>query len=141
MRMIARNEKLFKTIKDITQASFVGVECPPEDTLRHQLEHGELFVYEESGDILAYVLVVTNPLDPYIWSVATVRRYRGNGFATELLNEAIEWYRIKGDKKIELTVNTDNPAQKLYFDLGFRVKQVMGRYYGLQDGLRMRRTL
>ena len=100
-----------------------------------------LFVHESyAGEIISYVMVVEQP-EPYVWSVATKPQFRGQGLATKLLSEAIEWYRIKGAKHLELTVNVNNPAQKLYFDLGFRAVQVFRKYYGEASGLRMRRTL
>jgi ribosomal protein S18 acetylase RimI-like enzyme len=57
------------------------------------------------------------------------------------MGEIIDRYKMNGDKQITLHVNATNPAQKLYFDHGFRVVAVDKGYFGKEDGLLMKRVL
>lgn len=143
MRMIQRDDYHFHVIKGISDKSFSGVEIPPEANLRYQYDHTEIFVREVNQRIVAYAMVVLDAGTggPYIWSIATEEKHRGCGYAGGLLTEIIEWANAGHYAYIELTVNVNNPAQKLYFDHGFRVTQVLKRYYGEFTGLRMRRKL
>lgn len=143
MRTLQRDDFHFHLIKQISDESFDGLERPSELTLRYQYDNCELFVWSSTGyDLAAFAMVVSEfSGGPYIWSIATKKDLRGRGFATGLLKEIITFYTEKHEELIDLTVSTDNPAQKLYFDHGFRVVRVIPRYYGATSGLRMRRSL
>jgi ribosomal protein S18 acetylase RimI-like enzyme len=58
-----------------------------------------------------------------------------------LLREIINKYTLQKDFEITLHVHEDNPAQKLYFDYGFRVKRIERDYYNPKNGLFMVRPL
>ena len=143
MRLTARDDYHFNVIHGISNESFDGVEIPPKGILRHQYDNAfAIFVHEVNQQIVSYVLVMKDgPAAGYIWSVATTREFRSRGIASGLISDAIQWCRISGMQRLELTVNVDNPAQKLYFDLGFRVVTIFKKYYGEASGLRMRRYL
>jgi ribosomal protein S18 acetylase RimI-like enzyme len=89
-------------------------------------------------NIYAYAIVIEKG-GRFLWSIAV--RPRRQGFGTTLLKEIEAFYRKAGRQGISLTCNTHNPAQKLYFDLGYRVERVLPRYYGEDNGLFMRRIL
>jgi ribosomal protein S18 acetylase RimI-like enzyme len=146
MRLVTRGDKHFDDIKRISDESFTGMECPNAETLRYHYNCGELFVRMMThptleSEIISYVIVTMSGGEPYVWSLATKKEFRGMGIASALLNDVAEWHRLKGDRFLELMVHPDNPAQKLYFDRGFRVIRVVPRYYGAVNGLRMRRVL
>lgn len=44
---------------------------------------------------------------------------RGVGLGTELICDVIEVARVRGDRGVSLSVETGNPARKLYEKLGF----------------------
>jgi ribosomal protein S18 acetylase RimI-like enzyme len=141
MRMIARDDYHFHVIKQINDLSFSGIERPTGLTLKFQYDTAlSIWTKEVDQKIVAYALLVADS-GPYVWSVATHPTFRSRGFAGALLDEAAEWHRLDGAQKMDLTVNVNNPAQKLYFDHGFRAVQVYRRYYGEAAGLRMRRSL
>lgn len=142
MRLIVRDDYHFNVIKGISDSSFLGIEIPPEANLRYQYDHCEVFIEEVDHKIVSYALVVNAAVGgPYIWSLATAREFRSRGFAGRMLGEIINWAFDRHYPHIELTVNVNNPAQKLYFDHGFRAMRVDPRYYGETSGLRMRRKI
>lgn len=122
-------------------------ECYPEDNdpqasgrLLRIARNNPCWVYDDSG-IKASLL--SEQLDqPYVWSVATTTSHRGRGFAKALLQEFERYYTEQGAKRPWLHVRVDNPAQKLYFDVGYRVSSFAPNVYGIgEHGLVMRKTL
>ena len=65
----------------------------------------------------------------YILSVEVLEKYRGQGIAAMLMDACEEDYKRQGIKSIRLEVDTDNPAQCLYFKLGYRVRGFKKDYY------------
>lgn len=143
MILLVKDDYHFNVIRGISNTSFVGLEIPPEANLRYQYDHCEIFIKEVDQKIVAYAMVVLDaPVGgPYIWSIATDKEFRHRGYAGGLLTEIIDWANGRHYAYVELTCNVNNPAQKLYFDFGFRVTLVQKRYYGEFSGLRMRRKL
>lgn len=140
MRVIEKTGELFDTIERITNVSFVGVEKPSRLALRYAFDNEEIFVSTRNG-IQGYAIVSTDGGHPYIKSIAVTPCWRKQGIASGLLAEIILYYSKKNEERIDLTVNVDNPAQKLYFDHGFRAVRVLQNFYGETSGLRMRRKL
>jgi len=147
---IEKSDWLFSEIKRLTSESFTGVEVPPVQVLRKEFEIGDIFVRaatEGEPMIRAYLILREKMNEPYIWSLATDRAHRGQGLAASLLNEVDEFVKTlptakrRGMTGIGLTTHVNNPAQKLYFDHGYRVKQVLDNYYLGGDGLYMRKEV
>lgn len=91
------------------------------------------------GDIVVGFLVSTYKQAPYIYNVSVLPEYRNKGIATALFNKCHEFYSQQKD--IYLYVDTNNPAQKLYFDLGYRVIDLKRCFYGQdKDALVMLKT-
>lgn len=67
---------------------------------------------------------------PHVGTIDVLPPWRGCGIAKRLLELTVEYYREKGFKKIALQVHPDNPAQCLYFKLGWRVIRVRNTWYG-----------
>lgn len=77
--------------------------------------------------------------EPWIWTIAVRPDFQGLGRGTELLKEIEKKY--PGYKRMSLYVGVNNPAQKLYFDLGYRVVEVLKDIYEDQDALKMVKNL
>ena len=146
MRVTEKTDELFQRIKEISDSCFEGVERPPEFVLRYEFDHGDIFTRsagftKDSERIVSFALVTRTTGHPYLWSLATLKSWRAYGFGSALLQQIIKYYHDQHETQIDLTVNVNNPAQKLYFDNGFRAVTVKPHYYGELPGLRMRRTL
>lgn len=142
-----KTENIFQEVKRISDVSFSGAERPPELALRYNYDHCDLFTTGYGGRIMAFAMVTIDRGQPFIWMIATDPSLRKHGYATMLLKEIIHYYSLGSlpdrdyPSRIDLTVNVNNPAQKLYFDFGWRAVKVIPRYYGDMSGLRMRRPL
>ena len=143
MRLTAKDNLTFEEIKRINDESFLGTELPYPSMLRYEFDNGDVFVDEECERAFRGYAIVNRDgaSQPFLWSLATDPTWRGRGVATRLLKEIIGYYSRAGADRIDLTVKVDNPAQKLYFDQGWRATRVFPRYYGTEAGIRMRRTL
>jgi ribosomal protein S18 acetylase RimI-like enzyme len=105
-------------------------------------DHGVHWVAEDSGKIVAALISEVEKGTPYIWSVATYPTHRGKGLATLMIQEFEKHYAALGYEKSWLHVRVENPAQKLYFDLGYRVASFEPNIYGPHShGLIMRKKI
>jgi len=141
-----KSDRIFKEINELSKESFTGIEIPPIGLLREQFDAGDVFVIvsdndETPGKVLSFAIVTTRWDEPYIWITATDRVHRGQGLATHILGEIDEFVRKTGRYGVGLVTHVNNPAQKLYFDRGFRVVRVLPNYYVGFDGLMMRKEL
>src|ERR1700677_1296828 len=140
----------FERLLEINDACYSGVYRPPRETVNDMILISDVYVYRYNvdgcasrpdDDIMIGFAIVKNTDCPYIWNIAVDPLYQGRGVGASLLREIITRYTIAGDKEIHLDVNSTNPAQKLYFDYGFRVKSVCTKYFDPNDGLHMVRPL
>lgn len=122
-------------------------ECYPEDSdpqaagrLLRIARQNPCWVCDENG---VKASLLSEQLDsPYVWSLATTLSHRGQGLAKSLLQEFERYYMQQGAARAWLHVRTENPAQKLYFDAGYRVTSFAPNVYGMNEhGLVMRKTL
>ena len=105
-------------------------------------KHNATWVAEDNGKWAAHLVSEIDAGAPYIWSVATYPAYRGKGLATALIHEFEKHYIALGYDRSWLHTKVENPAQKLYFDLGYRVASFVPHIYGLgRHGLTMRKQL
>lgn len=87
---------------------------------RQALRDSESWVaYQESRPIGLLVSWVERGV-PYIASIAVLEEFRGRGIASQLIENAERHYGSEYGR-ISLQVRADNPAQTLYFRLGYRV--------------------
>lgn len=142
-----KTDSVFIEVNAITKESFSGYELPPVGVLRDHFDAYDVFVLKatwppaEAGKIVSYAIVSEKHGEPYIWSLATRINWRGQGLASGLLEDIETFAREKRAYGVGLTTNVNNPAQKLYFDHGYRVYQVLANYYLGSNGLYMRREL
>jgi ribosomal protein S18 acetylase RimI-like enzyme len=113
---------------------FSGVELPTPDVFRKACFNGTVFVYRLPSKKLASLAVVTTQDGyPYLCSIAVRPDLRNQGFGVNMLQEIRHWVAQRGYTKISLTTRFDNPAQRLYFKEGYRVKKVLPGFY-LDEG-------
>lgn len=77
---------------------------------------------KQSNQLLSYILYYDNKPEMFITMVWTHPEHRGNGLAKRLMRELIHL----SPKSIRLEVHKDNPALKLYQDLGFALEEQAG---------------
>lgn len=142
----------FDDILDINNKTFSGVERPPIGTLREMISISDTWVATaEEGDtvdprVVAFAIVKPAGHDgsgqsAYLWQMSTTPDLQHRGIGGNLLREVIGYYTSKKYANVRLHVHPDNPAQKLYFDYGFRVFEIAHRFYDDGIGLYMKRRL
>lgn len=77
---------------------------------------------EHSHELISYVLYYDNGPEIFITMVWTSPEHQGQGFAEELLQQLIR----SSTKNIKLEVHEDNPALRLYENVGFVVTRESG---------------
>lgn len=98
----------------------------------------------QTGDTI-YGFALVDPAPPTCSAnlrvICVAPGWHGRGIGGNILREIVHHYAGKGCSGVRLHVHVDNPAQKLYYDYGFRVYEQERNYYG--DGetaLMMRHT-
>ena len=102
----------------------------PNLGLLEQIHKGQIWVAVEDDKVVGFLLS-TYKEGPYVYNVAVLPEFRSKGTATGLFNMCHEFY--KGMGFIYLYVDATNPAQKLYFDLGYRVTSIKEDFYGYKQ--------
>jgi len=82
-----------------------------------------------SGRLAGYLLAGTEDGEVTIETVNIPKRARRKGVASRLIAACEKDMAKRGFKEITLEVSTDNPAQVLYFNLGYRVIGFLRHYY------------
>ena len=121
----------------INVSCYSGIQCPPYETFMDMLTR-EVWVAREGELIIGFAICNHS----YLWSLAVDPIYQGRGVGGNLLREVIKYYTLAESSEISLHVHPDNPAQKIYFDYGFRVEAIARNWYKAEGhGLYMRRAL
>jgi len=136
----------FERVMEINDACYSGEYRPPRDTMVDMISVSDVFLvrrekHNDSTQLILGFAVVRNAVQPYIWNLAVDPPWQGQGVASLLLHDIIQKYKLEKSAQITLHVNAENPAQKLYFDHGFRVVAVEEDYFKPHDGLIMVRKL
>jgi ribosomal protein S18 acetylase RimI-like enzyme len=147
----------FESLLRINDACYTGVERPSLFEFTNMLKHTDVFVARVEGDYLFGDLTVDGTIigfaivrsseqsKPYLWSIAVHPAFQDRGVGGNLLREITKRYTLKHETEISLHVHVDNPAQKLYFDYGFRVQAICRGWYNdgntKANGLFMRKAL
>ena len=129
--------------KDLLEVFHINKACHPRPQpnigLLEQIHKGQMWVAVEGEKVIGFLLS-TNKEGTYIYNVAVLPEFQHKGAATGLFNVCHKFY--EGVSHIYLYVNASNPAQKLYFDLGYRVTSVKENFYSnKQHALVMVKTL
>ena len=110
---------------------------------KEAVETGKTLVYEGVSPIgekriYGFVISLIDD-DPWIWSIVVQSFHQGEGIGTKLMAEIES--RYPGYARFCLYVKNDNPAQRLYFDLGYRVVDVVTGVYADGPALKMVKDL
>ncbi|OFI49320.1 hypothetical protein BG261_01690 [Floricoccus tropicus] len=112
-----------------------------ETFIQNTSENGLILVAEEDSEYNGYIFAQVTPLTKIKHSaylvIGVLSDHAGQGLGSELLAQVIDWARVSGIHRLELTVVTENSAAiGLYKKFGFiqeGVKKdsllVNGRYY------------
>lgn len=134
-----KTKSMYDRLLTITKQAFTGIQLPSDEAFRHAYLNDNVHVKEFGSAVIGYALVGERDNEPYIVSIAVDAAYRGLGAGYQLLKAVIERARWEKKNHVSLTCQIDNPAQKLYYDAGFRVVGVSKRFYQEEgDGLMMR---
>lgn len=141
-----KSDRIFKEMYEITKDSFDADEVPPIGVMRQQFDVGDVFVkvglkVPTPGNVLSFAIVTRRFGLPFIWEIATAKQHRGQGLASSILDEIVEHVRKSGEFGVGLITRIDNPSQTLYFKKGYRVADILRRYYPGKDGLYMKRDV
>ena len=155
MRITGYKKEYLDRIMEINDACYEGVYRAPRDVVEQMIGVSDTFTAQiAEGDfagdypndlpeksIIGFAIVRWDNVFPYIWNIAVDPAYQGRSVGGNLLRQIIKRYTLAKQKQITLHVNAQNPAQKLYFDYGFRVKSIEKDYFKPDDGLIMTRLL
>lgn len=114
-----------------------------KEDLIEALETTDIWIGVYEGKIVGCVLVeLEKESTGHIVSLCVDPAYQKQGFGRLLMEEVESSLQTAGIKTIRLEVQVDNPAQVLYFKLGYRVTGVKPRYYSNGTmGVSMAKTL
>ncbi len=94
------------------------------------LKYGNILVADFNGKVVGYVTVMDMGEDAKVMSIAVKKEFRGMGIGSKLMDEAINWCKIRGKKRLLLEVRISNfVAQNLYKKKGFRIIGITPKYY------------
>ncbi len=135
--------RYYGAVQDLDAIREISIDCYPEDAPERAIlmaKNNPTWLLFDQGIQACLISEIDRNL-PYLWSVATRTAHRGKGYATLLIKEFEKYYIACGYQKSWLHVRTDNPAQKLYFDLGYRVASFEKNIYEPGDGITMVKRL
>lgn len=145
----AQKQDWLPRLWDITLKCYSGAELPLRSFFEECVMDGDVWTVHGGGElgtnyeIVGYALCSgVYPTGPLLRSVAVLPEWRGQGLGGFLLKEIEKYFKTQSAVKIILHCKVDNPAQKLYFDAGYRVTARIRNYYAPEgDGLEMERIL
>ena len=121
----------------VIEASRQAFEHPdPIEYTQRSIENGRVWVAIEDDEVVGFLISKLKNSTPYVNSVAVLPAFRGKGIAKKLFEKFEEFYGFQQKSEVKifwLQVRTNNPAQKLYFDLGYRVTGFDEHYYGQNE--------
>ena len=94
-------------------------------------KYGKTYAIYDNKNIISVIEVLfANKEKAYIYGVSTNKKFRFKGYATELLNFAINDLKKYSINSIELTVELGNEiAINIYKNLGFEVSEYLENEY------------
>ena len=122
---------LYEIEKGCFQAPFLWTRTTFNKSLLTAAKKNNVWIAEESGKVLGFLLADKEFGKGYIDTVDVSPKARGKGISTKLIGLYEAAAKKRGLTEVKLEVNTDNPAQILYFKLGYRVVAFRRNYYKL----------
>ena len=127
----------FNDLWDIYRDCF-EMNCP-KSMFKESVDRGITLLHGNDYFTYAGLISFIDEGEPWVWAVFTHQYHQGQGLGTQLLKEIER--RYPDHKKINLFVGVNNPAQKLYYDLGYRATRVVRDIYPEEDAIRMTKEL
>jgi ribosomal protein S18 acetylase RimI-like enzyme len=137
-------ESDFHSVISINQESFAQPE--PIEFVQASIENGrvwvavsdEVNVQNPAGveKVVGFLISKFKHSTSYVNNVAVLSEYRHKGIAKKLFEKFEEFYGSLQTPEVKifwLQVRANNPAQKLYFDWGYRVTGFDEHYYGRNE--------
>jgi RimJ/RimL family protein N-acetyltransferase len=131
-------DQVFSIYTDDRVIPFLGYDPMPREEFQaiyaELIGGGNFFVHEMEGRIAGFYKSNRYPGRArhvaYIGSFAVNPQFQGRGLATRMLKEAIASLRAIGIKRVELIVESDNPAAiALYAKSGFEKEGTLRKFY------------
>jgi ribosomal-protein-alanine N-acetyltransferase len=118
----------------LDQRCFSDGEAYDRETVRYLLSHSQSACYKvitRAHDMVAFVVGMIEPDGVgHVVALGVDPLHRRLGFGRRLMNEVERGFHARGVKTVRLEVRTSNVvAQKLYFELDYRIVRRMPRYY------------
>lgn len=133
------NDILMETILSLSpQAIYDGTmgEVMPTDEkiqllVQPLLDKGCFYLAAAEGEqLLGWILLGTSK-DPFteirngfIYELFVLKEFRGKGYSKSLMEAAFTYFQQEGYTEVRLSAKADNPAVKLYENLGFKTRTV-----------------
>ena len=127
-------ESDFHSVIEVSRQAFEHPD--PIEYTQRSIENGRVWVAIEDDEVVGFLISKLKNSTPYVNSVAVLPAFRGKGIAKKLFEKFEEFYGFQQKSEVKifwLQVRTNNPAQKLYFDLGYRVTGFDEHYYGQNE--------
>lgn len=94
-----------------------------------ELKKRDIWILEEDGALAGFLLAKIDRGMGYILTVEVPEKLRGKGYGAALVEACEKTYKQRGYSQVRLEVYTENPAQIMYFKLGYRVNNFKKDYY------------
>ena len=141
-----RHKEDFDRLMQINDACYFGEYRPPRKIVSDMISVSDVLIargsHVDPETLVGFAIMKDAENVPaYLWNIAVDPEYQGRGVGGNILREIIKKYTLSKRMGISLHVNVNNPAQKLYYDYGFRVTSLVKDYFKPDDGLYMLRRL
>lgn len=128
----AEEKNLINQVKMVEEEAF-GEGAIDEWVLTPIIRYGKVYALVKDTEIINFVEMLKKwgKEEAYIYSFATKSKYRGKGYAKELLEKTINELKKENLKRVSLTVAPENErAIGLYESFGFIKKDMYKNEYG-----------
>lgn len=131
-------DAVFSIYMDERVIPFLGYDPMPREEFgtvyAELIVGGNFFVHELEGTIAGFYKINRYPGRArhvgYVGSFAVNPAFQGRGLATSMLKDAIADLHARGVKRVELIVESDNPAAiALYEKCGFQKEGTLRQFY------------
>lgn len=152
--IINRNFKKGDTARlvELNNLCFDEKHRPEEELLRRYIGVSDIWLAwtptNDGPKIIGYALVDPGYDSAYLTQIAVHPDFQRRGIAGNLLREVCGYFTYKTSgvagkyRNIRLHVAIDNPAQRLYYNQGFRVFDIAKKFYKDEsDALYMKKEL
>jgi [ribosomal protein S18]-alanine N-acetyltransferase len=122
----------------LDQRCFSDGEAYDRETFRYLLSHAQSVCYkvvDAGSQMIAFVVGMIEPDGSgHVVALAVSPEYRRRGHGRRLMEMIESGFSQRSARAVRLEVRTSNQeAQKLYFDMGYRIVRRMPRYYTSGD--------